>query len=109
MPKERDGWPVDGGPILAEKDRPWDVTNYLESPKDAYLFLEAAAEGDEGDGIQIRNAWDHIERAHREGKVSINLEMTSEEFCRTLREHGIYESEIPKIVRALGMTVTIPD
>ena len=48
---------------MPEEDRAWDVINYLHSPKDAYLFLEAAAEDDEGDGIEIRNAWSHIARS----------------------------------------------
>ena len=94
---------------MSEKERKWDVVNYLHSPKDAFLYLEAASEEDAGDGIEIRIAWAHVELAHREGKITIDLEMTSEEFCRTLREHGIYESEIPKIVGALGMRVRIAD
>ena len=109
IPVEQDGWPVNGGPILAENDRPWDVTNYLDSPKDAYLFLEAAAEDDAGDGIQIRNAWSHIERAHEEGKVSIYLAMTGEQFSEELRKHGIYERTIPRILQALGHTVPVAD
>ena len=60
---EQDGWPLNGGPVMPEEDRAWDVINYLHSPKDAYLFLEAAAEDDEGDGIEIRNAWSHIARS----------------------------------------------
>ena len=92
---------------MAENDRLWDVTNYLDSPRDAYLFLEAAAEDDEGDGIQIRNAWSHIERAHGKGKVSIYLAMTGEELSEQLRKHGIYERTIPKILQALGLSVPV--
>ena len=94
---------------MAENDRLWDVSNYLDSLKDAYLFLEAAAEDDMGDGAQIRNAWSHIERAHREGKVSIDPSMTGSQFSKELRKHGIYESAIPKIISALGMTAPISD
>ncbi len=94
---------------MAEKDRPWDVTNYLDSPTDAYLFLEAAAEDDTGDGIQIRNAWSHIERAHKEGKVYVEPPMTGDQLSEELRNHGIYERAIPKILRALGLSVPVAD
>ena len=94
---------------MAENDRLWDVTNYLDSPKDAYLFLEAAAEDDEGDGAQIRNAWYQIERAQREGKVSIDLAMTGEQFRKELQKHCIYQRAIPKILHALGLSVAVAD
>ena len=94
---------------MAENDRPWDVTNYLDSPKDAYLFLEAAAEDDMGDGAQIRNAWSHIERAHREGKVSFLPAMTGVQLYKELRKHGIYKPAIPKILQALGLAVPVAD
>ena len=94
---------------MAENDRVWDVTNYLNSPKDAYLFLEAAAEDDEGDGVQIRNAWSHIERAHGEGKISIYPAMTGAQFSKELRKHGVYEQAIPRILHALGLTVPVVD
>ena len=94
---------------MAEKDRLWDVTNYLDSPKDTYLFLEAAAEDDSGDGAQIRNAWCHIERACREGMVSIDMAMTGEQFCKELQKHGIYKSAIPRILHALNYAMPVSD
>ena len=109
IPREQDGWPVNGGQILAENDRPWDVTNYLDSPRDAYLLLEAAAEDDMGDGAQIRNAWSHIERAQKESKVFIFPAMTGEQLAKEMRKHGIYERAIPKILHALGLTVPVAD
>ncbi len=94
---------------MPEKDRVWDVVNYLDSPRDAFLYLEAAAEEDAGDGVEIRIAWGHVERAHKAGKISIDLEMTSEELCNSLRKHEIYESEIPKIISALETKAHIVD
>ena len=94
---------------MPEKYRVWDVINYLDSPRDAYLYLEAAAEDDDGEGDEIRFAWEDVKRACKAGKVVINLEMTSEELHKTLEKYGIYESAIPKIVSALEMTAPISD
>ena len=94
---------------MAEDDRPWDVTNYLNSPKDAYLFLEAAAADDECDGVQICNAWSHIERAQREGKISICQAMTGAQFSKELQKHGVYERAIPRILDALGLAMPVAD
>ncbi len=94
---------------MLEKYRTWDVINYLDSPRDAYLYLEAAAEDDDGEGDEIRFAWEDVKRAHKAGKIAINLEMTSEELYETLRKHGIHESAIPQIVIALEMTAPISD
>ncbi len=94
---------------MAENDRLWNVTNYLDSPKDAYLFLEAAAEDDTGDGAQIRNAWSHIERALTEGKVSIKQSMTGKEMSDELRNHGVYEWAISRILQALGLAEPVAD
>ena len=87
---------------MPEKYRIWDVINYFKSPEDAWLYLEAAAEEDEGDGELIRRAWSDIERAHNAGKVSIELTVSGKNLCQTLLEHGVYEWTIPKIVKALG-------
>ena len=94
---------------MSKKCRIWDVINYLDSPRDAYLYLEAAAEDDDGEGDEIRFAWEDVKRAHKAGMIVINLEMTSEELCKALVEHGIYESAIPKIVSALEMTAPISE
>ena len=94
---------------MSKKCRSWDVINYLDSPRDAYLYLEAAAEDDDGEGDEIRFAWEDVKRAYKAGRIVINPEMTGEELCKTLVEHGIYESAIPKIVNALGMTTPISD
>ena len=94
---------------MSKKCRTWDVINYLDSPGDVYLYLEAAAEDDDGEGEEIRFAWEDVKRAYKAGRIVINLEMTSEELCKTLVKHGIYESAIPKIVSALGMTAPISE
>ena len=94
---------------MPEKYRVWDVINYLDSQRDAYLYLEAAAEDDDSEGDEIRFAWEDVKRAYRAGRIVINLEMTGEELCKTLVKHGIYESAIPKIVSALGMTAPISE
>ena len=94
---------------MPERYRNWDVVNYLDSSRDAYLYLEAAAEDDDGEGNEIRVAWEDVKRAYKVGKIVINLEMTSEELSKTLENHGIYNSAIPKIVSALRMTAPISD
>ena len=94
---------------MLDQYRTWDVINYLDSPSDAYLYLEAAAEDDDGEGEEIRFAWEDIKRAHKAGKIVINLEMTGEELYETLGKHGIYERTIPKILYALGLTVPVAD
>ena len=94
---------------MPEEYRAWDVINYLHSPKDAHLFLEAAADDDEGDGIEIRNAWSHLVRAHGEGKVSMELTITGERLCKELRKHGVYDCAIPIIIHALGLSASVAD
>ena len=94
---------------MSRNYRIWDVINYLDTPKRAFLYLEAAAEDDDGEGDEIRFAWEDVKRAYQAGKIVINLEMTSEELRKALRKHGVYESAIPKIVSALRVTASISD
>ncbi len=94
---------------MPEKYTLWDVTEFLDTEKRVCLYLEAAAEEDEGDGELIRRAWSDIERAHNSGKNSINIAMNRNELCKALQNHGIYDNAIPKIVSALEMSVPIAE
>ena len=85
----------------------WDVVDYLDTPADAFFYLEAAAEEDDGDGDFIRLAWGDVGRAHGMGKFAINVAMDGGEMARTLRGYGVGESAIAKIMAALAMDAPV--
>ena len=97
------------GYVLPQGFREWDVINYLDTPADAFFYLAAAADEDDGDGDFIRLVWSDVARAHKMGKFPINIAMDGAEMAQTLRQHGIGESAIAKISEALAMNTPVAE
>ena len=87
----------------------WDSADYLKTEDDMQLFLDACADEDPGDGSLIRKALGDIARARSMMQLSRDTGMTREGLYKALSSEGNPEfSTIIKVVRALGLKLTVP-
>jgi len=87
----------------------WDSADYLKTEEDMQLFLDACADEDPGDGSLIRSALGDIARARSMMQLSRDTGMTREGLYKALSSEGNPEfSTIIKVVRALGLKLTVP-
>ncbi len=86
----------------------WDAANYIDTPEDAGLFLEAAIDEDPGDGSIIRAALSAIARAQNMSALARVAGLDRSGLYKALSEDGNPSlATIIKIVRALGLKLCI--
>lgn len=93
---------------MSETFTRWDAAEYLRTPEDARLYLEACAEQDPGDGSLIRAALSDIARSGNMSRLAREIGMSREGLYKALSENGNPSfATVVRIARALGMQVRI--
>ena len=86
----------------------WDAADYLQTPEDIRLYLEACAEEDPGDGSLLRAALHDIARAGNMSRLVRETGLSRKELYKALSEDGDPTlATVMRITRALGMKVRI--
>ena len=86
----------------------WDAANYIDTPEDAGLFLEAAIDDDPGDGSIIRAALSAIARAQNMSALARVAGLDRSGLYKALSEEGNPSlATILKVIRALGLKLRI--
>ena len=94
---------------MAETFTRWDAADYIHTWEDARLYLEAAAEEDDGDGRLINAALSDIARAQRMGRIGNDAGgLIDEGLCEELARNGnpTFDAVI-RATRALGLQLRI--
>ena len=82
----------------------FDAAEYLCSPREMALFLDACFEEDPGDGSLIRTALNDIARARGMTHIARETGLGRESLYKALSEKGNPEfMTIMKVVKALGL------
>ncbi len=93
---------------MAETFSRWDAADYIGTPEDAGLLLEAAIDEDPGDGSVIRAALSAIARAQNRSSLARDAGLDRSGLYKALSEDGNPSlATILKIVRALGLKLRI--
>ena len=93
---------------MSEAFTKWDAGEYLHTPEDARLYLEACAEEDPGDGSLIRAALNDIARAGNMSRLAHEIGMSREGLYKALSADGNPTfATVMRITRALGMQLRI--
>ncbi len=93
---------------MSETFTRWDAVEYLQTPEDARLYLEACADEDPGDGSLIRAALSDIARSGNMNRLAVETGMSREGLREALSETGDPAfATVTRIARALGMKVRI--
>ena len=86
----------------------WDAADYIDTPEDAGLFLEAAIDEDPGDGSLIRAALSAIARAQNMSALAHDAGLDRSGIYKALSEDGNPSlATILKVTRALGLKLRI--
>lgn len=89
---------------MIEKFSHYDAAEYLQTPEDMGLYLEACLEEDPGDGSLIRAALGDIAKAKGMTKLAKDTGISREGLYKALSQGGNPEfSTILKVTRALGI------
>ena len=89
--------------VMKEGFSRWDAAEYIESPEDATMFLEARIEEDPGDGSVVRAGLRAIARAQNITRLAEASELTRPGLYKALSTEGNPSfATILKITRALG-------
>ena len=73
---------------MPEKYTKWDPVEHLESAADVFMYLEACAELDLGQGRLIRAALEDIARSAGMRRMTAETGLTFEELHRAVTESG---------------------
>ena len=93
---------------MYEKDREWDVVNYLDSTKAACGYLEACLQEEPGDGSLLRLALSDIVRAKEKGKFHLETGGNDAELLQALASTGhLNPQSAMEIARALGLQIPV--
>lgn len=93
---------------MSEAFTKWDAADYLRTPEDIRLYLEACAEEDPGDGSLLRAALRDIARAGNMSRLARETGMSRKGLYKALSEDGnLTLATVMRITRALGMKVRI--
>ena len=66
----------------------WDAAEHLRTPEDVWLYLEACADEDSGDGSLIRAALNDIARSGNMSRLAREAGMSREGLYKALSENG---------------------
>ncbi len=95
---------------MPETFTPWNAVNYLRTPEDAGLYLEACSLEDPGDGSLTSTALSDIARSGSASRIAQEMGMSREGLHKALSEKGdISFAAVMQIARALGMQVRITE
>ena len=93
---------------MYEKDREWDVVNYLDSTKDACGYLEACLQEEPGDGSLLRLALSDIARAKEKGNFNLETGGNDAELLQALASTGHLKPQSAiEIARALELETPV--
>ena len=93
---------------MSEKDREWDVVNYMDSTKDACGYLEACLQEEPGDGSLLRLALSDIVRAKEKGNFNLYIGRDDDELLQALASTGHLSPQAAiEIARALGLQTPV--
>ena len=93
---------------MAEEFTRWDVTEYLNSVRDACGYLAACLEEEPGDGSLLRAALGDIARANDMGRFELECEPGKEGLLQALAENGnLSYATVLKIAHTLGLQLRI--
>ena len=80
------------------------MTEQLRTKEDACFYLEAAAEGDPGDGSLVRAALNDIARAQNMSRLALDAGITCKGLYKALAEDGNPSfATVMQVTRALGL------
>ena len=95
---------------MSEEYTKWDVTEYLNSLRDACGYLSACLEEEPGDGSLLRAALSDIVRAKEMGRFELELEFepSDEGVLQALAENGnLSYATVLEIARMMGLQLRI--
>ena len=95
---------------MTEEFTKWDVTEHLNSLRDACGSLAACLEEETGDGSLLRLALSDIVKAKEMGRFSLDLDLdpSDEKVLQALAENGnLSYATVLKIARLMGMQLRI--
>lgn len=86
----------------------WDAAEYMRTPEDVRLYLEACADEDPGDGSLIRAALNDVARAGNMAGLAREVGMSREGLYKALSAEGNPSfATVMRITQALGMQLHI--
>ena len=89
---------------MPEEYTKWDVTEYLNSLRDACGYLSACLEEEPGDGSLLRAALSDIVRAKEMGRLELEFDPSDEGVLQALAENGnLSYATVLEIARTMGM------
>ena len=93
---------------MPEEYTKWDVTEYLNSLRDACGYLSACLEEEPGDGSLLRAALSDIVRAKEMGRLELEFDPSDEGVLQALAENGnLSYATVLEIARTMGMQLRI--
>lgn len=93
---------------MTEKFSKWDAAEHLRTREDTWLYLQACADEDPGDGTLIRAALNDVARAGNMAALSREVGMSREGLYKALSADGNPTfATVARIVRALGLQLRI--
>ena len=93
---------------MYEKDREWDVVNYLDSTKDACGYLETCLQEEPGDGSLLRLALSDIACAKEKGNFDLETGGNDAELLQALASTGhLSPQSAMEIARALDLQTPV--
>ena len=93
---------------MAETFTSWDAADYIETPEDARLYLEAAIDEDPGDGSLIRAALGSIARSRNISALAQDAGLNRGNLYKALSNEGNPSfSTVLKITRVLGLKLRV--
>jgi probable addiction module antidote protein len=89
---------------MKEEFKPFDAAEYLETPEDMAVYLDACLDEDAGDGVLVRKALGNIARAYGMTQIANETGLGRESLYKALSDHGNPEfTTIMKVIKALGL------
>ena len=93
---------------MTEEYTRWDVTEYLNSVRDACGYLAACPEEAPGDAALLRLALSDIARAIDAGRIDLEFEPGEEGLLQALAESGnLSYATVQELARLLGLQLRI--
>ena len=93
---------------MALETKPWDAVDYIKTPQDEFLYLEAAFE--DGDPGLIAAAIGDVARARGMTKMAQEAGLTRDAIYKAFRPEGAGNptlQTLTRVVKALGYRISI--
>lgn len=93
---------------MTEKLKPWDVLDYLQTPEECALFVQAALEESADDPAILAQALREVARARGMAQTARDAGVTREGLYKALAPEGNPSfALIVKVLGALGLRVSV--